>query len=116
METKRFTLGAVLSVTTHRLLTDIGDLYGILGWMTDDAPMTHQLPRFNAECEPWLLRWFPQLAEANQSLNILDMKIRELGGEGRRVLANESGNQRLEAVLRRAANPALRPRAEEPLR
>ncbi len=70
-ETKRFTLRTVLTVTTGRLLTEpkdggngIGDLYEILGWMTDDEPFTHQLPRFAAECKPRLLEWFPELAPA----------------------------------------------------
>lgn len=68
-ETKQFELRTLLSVTTGRLLTKpkgdkdngIGDLYAILGWMTNDSPMTHQLPRFGDECKPWLLRWFPEL-------------------------------------------------------
>jgi len=67
--TKRFPLRVLLTVTTGRLLTKskgprdngIGDLYEILGWMTNYQPFTHQLPRFGEECKPWLLRWFPEL-------------------------------------------------------
>jgi hypothetical protein len=73
---KTFALRTLLTVTTGRLLTKpkgpndngIGDLYEILGWMTNDEPMTHQLPRFSDECRPWLLRWFPELAEARRHL------------------------------------------------
>jgi hypothetical protein len=88
METKTFDLGTVLSVTTGRLLTPadekhtgngIGHLYELLGWMTEDEPFTHQLPRFAEECKPWLLRWFPGLADADGSLWVLDEKMQELG-------------------------------------
>src|SRR5690348_9741863 len=80
MTTKRFSLRVLLSVTTGRLLTKgkgpndngIGDLYDILGWMTNDSPFTHQLPRFNEECKPWLLRWFPELQRATDELPLLD--------------------------------------------
>lgn len=79
MKTKPFPLRVLLSVTTGRLLTErrsdndngIGDLYEILGWMTNDSPATHQLPRFSEECKPWLLRWFPEL-EATGSKASLD--------------------------------------------
>ncbi len=89
METKRFDLGTVLSATTGRLLTKrfdsgdngIGDLYKLLGWMTDDSPFTHQLPRFSQECKPWLLKWFPELAAADESLWVLDEKVKSLGPE-----------------------------------
>lgn len=81
-ETKPFSLRTILSVTTGRLLTEgkgdrdngIGDLYEILGWMTDDSPFTHQLGRFGEECKPWLLRWFPELAACGvqSSMDSLD--------------------------------------------
>ena len=87
--TKKFHVRTLLTVTTGRLLTKsqgardngIADLYDLLGWMTNDEPFTHQLPRFSKECEPWLLRWFPELAQANESLWVLDQKIKELGPE-----------------------------------
>jgi hypothetical protein len=66
-DTKTFDLGTVLSVTTEKLLTNIGNLYDILGWMTEDEPFTHQLPRFNEECKPWLLRQYPQLSAVDAS-------------------------------------------------
>ncbi len=69
--TRSFPLRVLLTVTTGRLLTKskgdrnngIGDLYELLGYMTDDSPMTHQLGRFAEECKPWLLRWFPELVD-----------------------------------------------------
>ena len=71
-ETKRFHVRTILSVTTGRLVTlpdgdggnGIGDIYEILGWMTNDSPFSHQLGRFGEECKPWLLRWFPELQVA----------------------------------------------------
>lgn len=80
--TQTFPLRVLLTVTTGYLLTEgkadrdngIGDLYTILGWMTNDSPMTHQLTRFGEECKPWLLQWFPDLALYSQqaSLSSLD--------------------------------------------
>ncbi len=68
-ETKSFPLSAVLTITTGWLLTSspdggngIGQVYEILNWMTNDNLFTHQLPRACRECEPWLGRWFPELA------------------------------------------------------
>jgi hypothetical protein len=78
-ESRSFPLCVVLSVTTGRLLSvndnGIGDLYEFLKWMTDDAPFTYQLGRFSEECKPWLLRWFPELAQANEMLSDLDARL-----------------------------------------
>jgi hypothetical protein len=67
MTTKIFSLGAVLSVTTGRLLCPIGSVYEILNHMTGDNLFTHQLPRASRECEPFLLKQFPQLADIDAS-------------------------------------------------
>jgi hypothetical protein len=90
METKRFPLRVLLTVTTERLLTKgkgprdngIGDLYELLGWMTDDTPFTHQLPRFNDECKPWLLRWFPGLQKANDAIPHMEALAHLQGPQG----------------------------------
>lgn len=63
MTTKTFDLGTVLTITTGRLLTDIGSVYEILNFMTGDNLMTHQLPRASEACEKPLLAQFPKLAE-----------------------------------------------------
>ena len=89
MKTKQFELRVLLSVTTGRLLTKskgdrdngIGDLYDLLGWMTNDEPYTHQLPRFADECKPWPLRWFPVLQAATDALPLLDFDIASEGAE-----------------------------------
>jgi hypothetical protein len=79
--TKTFPLRVLLTVTTGRLLTQprngsngIEDLYEILGWMTNDSPMTHQLPRFGDECKPWLLKWFPELAPCSVAGSIESLR------------------------------------------
>jgi hypothetical protein len=87
--TKRFELRTILSVITGRLLTKrkglnnngIGDLYEILGWMTNDSPFTHQIPRFIDECAPWLLRWYPALQTATDALPLLDADIEREGAQ-----------------------------------
>lgn len=62
MNTKEFSLGAVVTVITGRMLvTDIGDVYKILNFMCKDELFTHQLPRAIKECKPYLLEQFPQL-------------------------------------------------------
>jgi hypothetical protein len=92
MATKRFELRVLLTVTTNRLLTKtagpndngIQDLYDILGWMTNDSPFTHQLPRFAQECRPWLLRWFPglEIAKSDTAKACLDALLDSNGAEG----------------------------------
>jgi hypothetical protein len=66
-EARSFHLGDVLSVTTGRLVSPrhIGGVYDILGWMTGESLMTHQLPRACDECAPRLLEQHPQLADVD---------------------------------------------------
>ena len=61
----KFSLGDVLTITTGKLVsrTGIDAIYKILNYMTGDNLFTHQLPRGMEECAPWLLRWYPALAE-----------------------------------------------------
>lgn len=73
----KWALGTILTVTTGRLLTKregrnngIGDLYKLLGWMTNDEPYTHQLGRFAEECKPSILRQHPEL----EKVDISDME------------------------------------------
>lgn len=65
MNTKRFHLGDILTVTTGIYCTPNGmdAIYELCGWMTGDTPMTHQLPRFADECAPEIHRQHPNLAE-----------------------------------------------------
>jgi hypothetical protein len=67
MKSKEFSLGQVLSVTTERLLCNMGGLYKILNFITDDDLFTHQLPRANESAKPWVLEQYPQLAAINAS-------------------------------------------------
>jgi hypothetical protein len=62
---ERFHIGDVLSITTERLvsLSHIDGVYRILNYLTQDNLFTHQLPRAMRECQPWLLRWHPELAD-----------------------------------------------------
>lgn len=69
MTTKRFHIGDILSVTHERLvsLDHIGGVYNILGWMSGEDLMTHQLPRVSDECAPSLREQFPDLAAIDMS-------------------------------------------------
>jgi hypothetical protein len=62
-DSRSFPLSDILSVTTERLLSrrHMDGIYDILGYMTGDALMTHQLPRANDACKPVLLQQHPQL-------------------------------------------------------
>lgn len=61
---RTFGLGAILTVTTDRMLVaDIGDIYALLNFMTGDNLFTHQLPRAATECKPALLEQHPQLTD-----------------------------------------------------
>lgn len=65
--TKKFSLGAVLSVTTGVLLCPIGDVYAILNYMTGDNLFTHQLGRASMECGPSLRTQIPAIADETAS-------------------------------------------------
>lgn len=64
---KPFSIEQVLSIVGGKLLCNIGGIYEILNHMTQDTIYTHQIPRACDECNPWLLRWFPQLADYDDS-------------------------------------------------
>ncbi len=66
-DTKIFSLGAVLSVTTGLMLCDMGELYDILNHLLTDDLMTHQLPRALRACAPGLARQHPQLVGVGPS-------------------------------------------------
>ena len=79
---KTFELRDILSITTGRLLTKpkndkdngISSIYILLEHMTGNAPFTHSLPRFAKECEPYLLKWIPELDSVD--LKLLDEQIK----------------------------------------
>lgn len=62
--TRDFHIGDILSITSGKLVspTHIGGVYGILGWMSGESLMTHQLPRVSEECAPFLKAQHPDLA------------------------------------------------------
>jgi len=71
-ETKTFGVADILTHTTGRLLTPIGDVYLFLEWVTgEQGVMTHQLPRLSREVTPFLEETFPDLA----AIDIADVPI-----------------------------------------
>jgi len=64
---KKFSLGQILSITTGKLMCDIGKVYEILNYLTNDNLFTHQLPRASKECQPWLLHRLSWLKEIDLS-------------------------------------------------
>lgn len=62
MKTERFHLGAVLSMTTGKLLCQMDDIYRIAQHLAGEPVWTHQLGRVMTESRPHLLAQFPALA------------------------------------------------------
>ena len=62
MKTERFHLGAVLSMTTGKVLCQMEDIYRIAQHLAGGPVWTHQLPRVITESKPHLLEQFPALA------------------------------------------------------
>lgn len=60
---RKFHISDILSVTTGRLvsLRHMDGVYDILNYLTGDDLFTHQLPRANRQCLPWLREQFPDL-------------------------------------------------------
>lgn len=91
---KQFSLRDVLTVTTGRLLTQpkgerdngIGNLYELLNWITSDNLYTHQLPRAEDACRPWLIKCFPELAGASDYLYKLEELLAINRGRGQEAI------------------------------
>lgn len=68
-ETREFHLGHILSITTdyllaiHNTVHPIHGVKALLDFMTNDNLQSHQLVRAADECEPYLLKQHPQLAD-----------------------------------------------------
>jgi hypothetical protein len=63
-DNRRFDLADILSVTTGMLLSHrhVDGLYDLMGYMTGESLMTHQLPRAMDACKPELERQMPWLS------------------------------------------------------
>lgn len=62
--TKDFPTADVMSTITGRLMGEIGGVYDVLNWMTDESVFTHQLPRISREALPVILAAHPELQNA----------------------------------------------------
>lgn len=70
-ETKEFPTRDVLSTITGKLIGEMGGIYEVLGWMTGESVITHQLPRIGREARPVILAMRPQLQSAiDEAANI----------------------------------------------
>lgn len=66
-DVRDFDLGDVLSVTTGRLVSPrhIAGVYDILGHVTGERLMTHQLPRACDQAKPGIIEQHPDLADVD---------------------------------------------------
>lgn len=62
--TKTFPLAQILSITTGRLMCDMGGVYEILNHITGDNLYTHVLPRAARFARPFIAEAFPELEAA----------------------------------------------------
>lgn len=85
MTTTLHPLADILSITTGRLLSrqHMGGVYTILGHLTGENLMTHQLPRAADHCGPVLLEQHPQLVgvEPPQGIDAPDLMAWLLNAE-----------------------------------
>lgn len=72
IETKEFPAAVVVTAATGRLLCDMGQVYEILNFLTNDNLFTHQLPRAFRECKPWLMHRHAECRLAAESESALD--------------------------------------------
>lgn len=90
---KTFHISDLLSVTTGRLVSSrhMTGVYEILNFLTGDNLFTHQLPRANRGCEPWLQAQFPQLMASSPSmvemLAAMDSDLEKVKGDRGPVIA-----------------------------
>lgn len=83
METRTFTLGDVLSVTTGRLVSEkhMDGIYDILNFMTGAYLYTHQLPKAIKTCCPAILDAYPFLAEDRLAHDLAALDARLVGAD-----------------------------------
>lgn len=60
-ETRKFPIDAVLSVTTGMLLTELGDVYKVIDFLSGQVHMTHQLPAAQRRLTPVIYAQFPRI-------------------------------------------------------
>lgn len=76
--TKTFPVETILSITTDRLLTPMGEVYNILNFMTDSELLTHQLPAASDRCKPVIFEALPEISSVNDDLPMLDTLIKTM--------------------------------------
>jgi len=67
-EIRKFDVGDIISIADGRLLSrrHVDGVYDILNYMTGDTLFTHQLPRANRVCEPYIREQHPDLADVGE--------------------------------------------------
>ena len=58
---EKFDLGAILNITTGRLLTSMKDVYRVLNYLTGDKIFTHQIPSVIGDAGRYILSFYPML-------------------------------------------------------
>lgn len=75
MESKTFSLGAVLGATTGKLLGDFGELHELIEYVCGYSVWTHQLPRIMDPVAEELKRQLPQIADVDgDSVDVANWK------------------------------------------
>lgn len=58
---RKFKISQVLSHYTGYLMCELGELYEIANFLSQDSLFTHQLPRASRDAQPWMLESLPWL-------------------------------------------------------
>lgn len=88
MDIKRFRIGAVLCVTTGRMLTKMEDVYKIMGHILGSSDVTTiTLATMAKPCEQFLLQQFPDLEQVD--LDSLDAALAKASGDRDKEIAIE---------------------------
>src|SRR5690348_6456278 len=74
-ETKEFPSSVVVTAATGYLVCDMGQVYEVLNFLTNDDLFTHQLPRAFRECKPWLKHRHEECRRADERIPELKERL-----------------------------------------
>ncbi len=67
---KEFDLGAILNITTKRLITNMEDVYEVLNYLTGDIILTHQFSKVIPIVREYILSIYPELTGIGDNIEI----------------------------------------------
>ena len=71
---KQFDLGAILNITTGKLLTSMDDVYEILNYLTENNVFTHEIPKVMDRAKLYILSKYPELKDVDMNISINNLE------------------------------------------